>query len=240
MISVLRKNKLLLIVAGIYLFLLVFNRDIAKLAWENTTYYLIEMAQILPVIFLLTVAIEVLVPKEWIVKRMGNQSGITGMILALAFGSLSAGPIYAAFPIAKTLHQKGASVGNVVVILSAWAVIKVPMLANEAKFLGPEFMLVRWILTVIFILGMGIMIKNVGIKIQGEDSPNEQAIAIQKDYCIGCTACVRSMPDVFEMKDGKATVICSDKQGVETLVTKREELVTTAQKCPSKAIILKE
>ena len=30
--------------------------------------------------------------------------------------------------------KKGASISNIVIILSAWAVIKVPMLANEAKF----------------------------------------------------------------------------------------------------------
>jgi hypothetical protein len=41
---------------------------------------------------------------------------------------------------------------NLVIILSAWAVIKVPMLLNELKFLEFEFMAVRWVLTVIAIV----------------------------------------------------------------------------------------
>jgi uncharacterized membrane protein YraQ (UPF0718 family) len=104
---ILKKNKLMVIIVMIYAGLMIFKSEMAYSALGNSTYYLIEMAQILPVIFMLTVAIDVLIPKEWIVKRLGNQSGMSGAALALAFGSLSAGPIYAAFPIAKTLHKKG-------------------------------------------------------------------------------------------------------------------------------------
>lgn len=149
-----KKNKLLFIVGIIYLVLFVLMPDKASSAINNSVYYLIEMFQILPVIFLLTVGIEVLLPKEVIIKRFGEKSGFLGNILSLVLGSVSAGPIYAAFPISKMLLSKGASVENIVILLSSWAVIKVPMLANEAKFLGVSFMGVRWILTVIAILSM--------------------------------------------------------------------------------------
>lgn len=51
--------------------------------------------------------------------------------------------------------KKGASITNIVIILSSWAVIKIPMLANEVKFLGIKFMGIRWVLTVISIFTMG-------------------------------------------------------------------------------------
>lgn len=237
--TLLKKNKLAAVMIGIYGALAIFKSEIAFAALGNSAYYLMEMAQILPVIFMLTVAIDVMIPKEWITRHLGVQSGMAGMGLALAFGSLSAGPIYAAFPIAKTLHKKGASVKNVVVILSAWAVIKVPMLANEAKFLGPSFMIVRWLLTVIFIFTIGIIMEKAGLEPNGEDEDNHQAVAVKKDYCIGCTACKNSMPEVFAMQEDKAYVI-DPKIKLEGLSEQeKKRLSSVAEGCPSKAIVVK-
>lgn len=125
---------------------------------------------IMPVIFLLTALIEAWVPKEMIMEYLGDESGLKGSFISLLLGSVSAGPIYAAFPVCKTLLKKGASISNIVVILSAWAVIKIPMLANEAKFLSPKFMAVRWILTTISIIIMGYIISKL---VKREDIPME-------------------------------------------------------------------
>ena len=148
MISIVKKNKLLALVALAYLVLLIISPEMAKKSVGNSLYYLLEMFQVLPVIFLFTVVIDALVPKAMIMQGFGEKSGFKGNVLALLLGSISAGPIYAAFPISKSLLSKGVSVSDIVLILSAWAVNKVPMLTNVAKFLGVDFMLVRWILTV--------------------------------------------------------------------------------------------
>lgn len=234
--EILKKNKLSVVIAVAYILLIIIKKDMAFSALDNSTYYLIEMAQILPVIFMLIVSIDVLIPKEWIIKRLGKKSGIAGAALALAFGSLSAGPIYAAFPIAKTLHKKGASVGNVVIILSAWAVIKVPMLANETKFLGPDFMVVRWVLTVLFIFAIGLIMEKIHINIQNEKKSEKQAVVVRKDYCIGCTACEKGMPEMFRMKEGKAYVINPDIKLVHMNEADKKLLYDIASKCPPKAI----
>ena len=236
--KILRQNKLVALVIAVYLGLLAANQNLAFLALNNSTYYLKEMAQILPVIFMLTVAIDVLIPKELIARRLGKKSGGVGVVLALAFGSLSAGPIYAAFPIAKTLHKKGASVGNVVIILSAWAVIKVPMLANEAKFLGPEFMVLRWVLTVAFILAIAFFMEKIRIPIQGAELESSQGVAIRQDYCIGCQACVRGMPELFAMKDAKAYILNPEIDIDRISDLEKDKLNKVAGKCPTKAIEL--
>ncbi len=238
--AMIRKNKLSFIVGIIYLILMLIRKDMAMSALSGSTYYLVEMAQILPVIFMLTVAIDVLIPKEQIVKRLGKKSGIAGATLALAFGSLSAGPVYAAFPIAKTLHNKGASVNNVVVILSAWAVIKVPMLANEAKFLGPDFMAVRWVLTVLFIFTIGLIMEKTSIRIEGEEVQSEQAVFVKEEYCIGCNACEREMPGIFAMKEGKAQVINVQFQMGTLNAQQKKKLKKVAEKCPPKAIVIRQ
>ena len=150
-----KRNKLLCGVLVLYGLLFVANGEVAIEAVSNSGYYIKEMLMVMPVIFLLTIAIDVLVPKESIVKHFGVGSGFKGNVFALILGSISAGPIYAAFPICKMLLKKGASVSNIVIILSSWAVVKLPMLANEVKFLGIQFMVVRWVLTVICILIIG-------------------------------------------------------------------------------------
>lgn len=235
-LTIAKKNRLILLVALIYLILLIISPSMAGKAVQNSMYYLVEMLQVIPVIFLLTVVIEALVPKEMIVRGFGDKSGIKGNLLALLLGSISAGPIYAAFPISKTLLGKGASISNIVIILSAWAVIKVPMLANEAKFLGVDFMIVRWILTVISIL---IMANIMRIVVKKKDLPQESIqtsmLSINSDYCVGCGLCVKQFPEYFEMKDQKAVVIRIPVDPAEM-----KQVSHVIRKCPSKAIHGKE
>ena len=205
--TMIKKNKLLIIVAVIYLILFALMPDKATTAIKNSIYYLIEMFEVLPVIFLLTVVIEALVPKEWIIKHFGEKSGLLGNLLSLVLGSISAGPIYAAFPISKMLMTKGASVANIVIILSSWAVIKVPMLANEAKFLGVSFMSIRWVLTVVAILIMAwLMGKMISKREMVNDviDHSKLKVVVNQDYCIGCGICVKMMPEVYELTDQKA------------------------------------
>jgi len=237
--KLIKKNKIPFLVLLTYSALLIFKTEIAFKAFDNSSYYLFEMFQILPVIFMLAVAIDVLIPKEWIMKRLGNNSGISGGVLALIFGSISAGPIYAAFPITKMLHKKGASVNNIVIILSAWAVIKVPMLANEAKFLGIDFMIVRWVLTVISILFMGWFMNKLKIEIKGNEEKVENNLYINEDYCIGCGVCHNIAPKLYHMKDGKAYIEkpISDIYNYQDVSI--HVITQTVEKCPSKAIIIK-
>jgi len=120
-----------------------------------------EMLQIVPVVFLLTGLIAVWLPPALVLRHLGNSSGWQGKGLSLLVGAFSAGPIYAAFPLAQTLLQKGASISNVVIIISAWAVIKVPLVLAEARFLGAGFALARNTLTLPAILLIGMLTEKV-------------------------------------------------------------------------------
>ena len=233
-VSIIKKNKLLILVAIAYLVVFAISPEKAVKSIGNSVYYLVEMLQVLPVIFLLTAVIEALIPKEMIMRGFGEKSGFKGNLLALLLGSISAGPIYAAFPISKTLLGKGASITNIVIILSTWAVIKVPMLANEAKFLGVNFMIVRWVLTVIAIFVMayitGMIVKKKDLP---ADSKKSATLEIKEDYCIGCGLCVKLLPEYYEMKQNKAVVV-KMPEGKDAILALKESV----EKCPSNAIIL--
>ncbi|HSH36674.1 permease [Schnuerera sp.] len=234
MIEKLKKNKFLVIVAFVYLILFIISSEKAVLSVKNSGYYIKEMLTIMPVIFLLTSLIEAWVPKKMIMEYLGDKSGLKGSFISILLGSISAGPIYAAFPVCKTLIKKGASISNIVVILSAWAVIKVPMLANEAKFLSPKFMATRWVFTTISIIIMGYIVSKL---VKREDIPMEEEkietgkILVNEAYCIGCGVCEKLAPDYFKVENKKAKVVNSN------IESKGEEQVIKAkEKCPANAI----
>ncbi|MCK9177330.1 MAG: permease [Clostridiales bacterium] len=148
----LRKHLFQIAILLIYVILFFVRQEFALESAKNSVYYIREMLLIMPVVFVLTALLDVWVPKDKILRYLGHDAGIRGILLSFLIGSVSAGPIYAAFPMCVMLYKKGASLRNIIIILSAWAVIKIPMLLNEAKYLGLKFMATRWVLTVAAIL----------------------------------------------------------------------------------------
>jgi len=123
--------------------------------------YFIEMMIILPAIMVIMGLFSVFISNETVVKHLGITSGIKGIALSILIGTLPTGPLYIAFPMAATLLKKGARVSNIIVFLSAWACIKIPQEMVELQFLGLDFMLLRLILTVVFVIIMGVIIEKI-------------------------------------------------------------------------------
>lgn len=209
-----KKNKTLIVAIFGYMILFFYNTELGLKALSESKYYFIEMIKILPAIFVLTSLIQTWVPTEVIINNFGNGSGTKGKILSFAIGSLSAGPIYAAFPVCRTLINKGASVENIIIILSSWAVVKVPMLINESRFMGVKYMIVRWVCTLIAIFVMAKIMK-IWIKdseIKTNEGINSEILVVNKDVCIGCGNCARLYPEFFKMVCGKAEMIDNNRK----------------------------
>jgi uncharacterized membrane protein YraQ (UPF0718 family) len=230
-----KNNLFLSLVILAYVFLMIAMPQKGIQSINNSLYYVKEMLVIMPVILLLTSLIEAWVPKKTIENALGEGSGAKGFLFSFLLGSFSAGPIYAAFPVCKMLVKKGASIANIVIILSAWAVIKIPMLANESKFLGPKFMLARWVLTTISILIMSVVTSKI---VKKEDLPkdnsveNEDAILrVNENFCIGCGLCTKVSPGDFVLVNRKAKV---NKQILKQ--DENEQIKTVIDKCPAKAV----
>lgn len=201
-------------------------------AIKNSGYYIKEMLMIMPVIFVLTALLDVWIQKETIIKYLGKDSKLKGTMLSFFLGGISAGPIYAAFPFCVMLHKKGASIKNLVIILSSWAVIKVPMLLNEVKFLGIKFMIVRWILTIIAIIIFSWITSKI---VKDKDIPQteealQHGIFVNRNACMGCTLCAKKYSEVFEMQNKKVSV---KKYNFELDMDKLQKAI---EGCPVKAI----
>jgi len=206
-LKILKQNLFAALVAAAYIALFIVRADMGAASLKNSAYYIKEMLMIMPVVFILTALLDLWVPKDRIIKYLGKGAKAKGIVFSLVLGSISAGPVYAAFPLCVMLHKKGASIRNIVVILSAWAVIKVPMLLNEVKFLGFQFMAIRWVLTVAAIIAFSwitaMIVKDGDLPKEGREQIGP---SINKEACIGCSLCAQSYPELFEMKNRKATL----------------------------------
>ena len=230
-INKVKENLFIIFIAIAYIAMFIINPGMGVASVKNSFYYIKEMIMIMPVIFVLTALLDLWVPKEKIMKYLGKEAKSKGVVLSLALGSISAGPIYAAFPLCVMLHKKGASVRNLVIILSAWAVIKVPMLLNELKFLGFEFMAVRWVLTVIVIIAFSWITAKI---VKDDDLPqlraNQSGPSINRSACMGCSLCTKNYPELFEIQNKKASL----KEISEEI--DQEKLMEAVNSCPVKAI----
>lgn len=158
--------RLVLIVAAVDLLIWIFAPAQAAPVISNTWDYLIELMVVIIPVTVLMGLFEVWVPKQLIAKYLGHESGWKGILLALLFGAAPTGPLYIAFPIAAMLLKNGASPLNVIILLNAWAAMKIPQLLVEANFLGPSFMLARLALTLPVTILIGWLIQT-GIKRSG-------------------------------------------------------------------------
>jgi uncharacterized membrane protein YraQ (UPF0718 family) len=231
-----KENLFFVIVVLAYIIIFIMNPTMGTDSIKNSGFYIKEMLMIMPVIFVLTALLDMWVPKEKIMRYLGKEAKAKGVFLSFVVGSISAGPIYAAFPMCVMLHKKGASIRNIVIILSSWAVIKVPMLLNEAKFLGLKFMAIRWLLTVIAIIVFSWISAKI---IKDEDLPGEvltqPGLHINRDACMGCTLCAKNYPEVFEMENKKAITKSYEEQRLDM-----DKLENAIKLCPVKAISYNE
>ncbi|MDW7650942.1 MAG: permease [Bacillota bacterium] len=117
-----------------------------------------EMLGVLPPIFILLGLLEVWVPRETIIRHLGDTSGAGGIMLSILLGAAAAGPLYVAFPVAVTMLKKGARFANIIIFLFSWSTLKIPMLLFEATALGWNLTLTRAAVNIPSIILMGLFV----------------------------------------------------------------------------------
>jgi uncharacterized membrane protein YraQ (UPF0718 family) len=122
---------------------LVASKQVGYRAIELTWSSAKTLLGILPPILVLVHLFDVWVPKEIVVRHMGEGAGPRGFFWALVLGALAAGPLYVAFPVAAMLLKKGVRQAYVVFLLGAWTTVKAPIFLYELNYFGPRFTLIH-------------------------------------------------------------------------------------------------
>lgn len=150
--KLLRRYKTPILLVVINLLVIYLYPDIGQKSVKLTMTNTVEMLSIIPPIFILLGLLDVWVKRETMIKLMGENSGVYGALVAFIMGSVAAGPLYAAFPIAGILLKKGSKLSNVLIFIGAWSTTKIPLLLFEASAMGWKFMLTRFIVNIFGIL----------------------------------------------------------------------------------------
>lgn len=146
--SIFKRYRFVLIVAFAIFLLTLYNFELGMKAVDITAYSFKEMVLVIPPIFLLLGLLDVWVPRETMVKYMGEDSGLKGILLSIFIGSAAAGPLYGAFPIAAVFMKKGVKFRNILIFIGAWSTTKIPMILFEISSLGTKFALTRLIVDI--------------------------------------------------------------------------------------------
>lgn len=128
--------------------LLLFDRELGIKTLRITGNSVKEMLLVIPPIFLLLGLLDVWIPRETMIKYMGEGSGVKGVLLAIFIGSAAAGPLYGAFPVAAVFMKKGVKFMNVLIFIGAWSTTKIPMFLFEVAALGNTFAITRLLIDI--------------------------------------------------------------------------------------------
>jgi uncharacterized membrane protein YraQ (UPF0718 family) len=160
--KIIKKDAIIFVIFMIFtIILLSIFPDKKKAVTDISWKFFIEMILILPAIMILMGLFSVFIHRETVVKYLGKAGGIKAIFLGILMGALPTGPLYVAFPIASALIKKGAKISSIIAFLSAWACIKIPQEMVELQFLGAKFMITRLVLTIGFVIIMGVSIEKL-------------------------------------------------------------------------------
>lgn len=137
-----RYKWFLIMFAGMLVFTM-FNYEVGVKALGISANSLKEVLFLIPPIFIILGLLDVWVPRDIMVRYMGEGSGLLGILISFIVGSAAAGPLYGAFPVAAVFMKKGVSFMNILIFIGAWSTTKIPMFLYESSALGMKFALAR-------------------------------------------------------------------------------------------------
>ena len=148
------RHRLILISLVLLTILFIYDTGRGFLALQSAGGQFFSMLLIVPPIFVLIGLMDVWIDRETMMKWMGEKSGIIGVLVAFVFGTMAAGPLLGAFPVAMVMLRKGARYANVLFFLMIWASAKLPIVFFQTTTLGLRFTLVSNVtLIVVYLAG---------------------------------------------------------------------------------------
>jgi len=161
MINLLKRYRFFLAMVLINLILLWLNLEAGLRSFKISADNMLQVFLIIPPIFILLGLLDIWVKRETMIKWMGESSGLLGITIAFLLGSFAAGPLYAAFPVAGVLLNKGSRFSNIIIFIGAWSTTKIPMLLFETSTMGWRFMLIRFILDIFGITAIAYLTEKI-------------------------------------------------------------------------------
>jgi uncharacterized membrane protein YraQ (UPF0718 family) len=124
---------------------------------------------ILPKLLLAFVAagmIGIVLPREFLSRWLGEDSGLRGLLLATAAGAVTPGGPFVQFPIVAALYQAGAGIAPLMAYITAWSLLGINrFLAYEVPLLGWRLAACRMAASLVFPLVIGAITRLIWVRI---------------------------------------------------------------------------
>jgi len=159
LLSFAKRYSFFLIALLITIVITFINKEIGFKSFNIAFSSFKQMVSVVPPIMMMLGLMDVWVPRETMMRYMGDNSGLTGVFLAILIGSIAAGPMYAAFPFTTLLLRKGVKFSNIIIFMNAWCVTKISTLIFEFTTLGYEFTFARFLINLPGVIIMGYIVE---------------------------------------------------------------------------------
>jgi uncharacterized membrane protein YraQ (UPF0718 family) len=158
-------------VLGLYLVLWNVDTEKTMLAVQSSMSVFFHVLPPLSLVFLLMVGLNLFLKPPHIAKFLGGRTTIKRMLFSAVAGIISAGPIYAWYPMLKEIREKGAEYSLIAVFLVNRAV-KPFLLPMMISFFGWAYVLILALLTMAGSLCVGFV---VGTLVSSQTSSRKPA-----------------------------------------------------------------
>ena len=132
--------------AGIGLFL----RDGAWAVWQVVFSNLGFLALLLPKVvagLFVAAAIPILIPRDWVVRALGRDSGWRGLTLTTIAGAVVPGGPVMIFALSASLLSSGAHLSTLLAFVTSWSLLGLNRtIIWELSFLSADFVALRYLM----------------------------------------------------------------------------------------------
>ena len=132
------------------LVLLAYQRGVHIQGLKSSWSMLIQIVPLLVFAFIMAGVLPQLIPREFIARWVGVESGFRGILIGSVIGGLAPGMPYVSLPIVAGMLRAGASVGTMVAFVTGWSLLAFSRMPLEIGILGWQFWLIRLACTFFF------------------------------------------------------------------------------------------
>lgn len=157
-LSLIRSQWLLLFTIGLYTYVFISAPERAANALHIGSSTFVSVLLLIISVFGLVGLLQVWISRELIVRVLGREGGIKGLLIAALCGTVLIGPAYIIFPLLMSIQKQGARWAVIVIVLTSYAV-KLQMIPIEVGFLGWPFSLARALITISLAIPTGLLVE---------------------------------------------------------------------------------
>ena len=107
-----------------------------------------------------------ILPRDRIAGLVGSESGLKGLLIATAAGTITPGGPASAFSLLAAFAASGADRGALVTYITAWGTMGLQrVLVWDVPFLGAEFTLLRFVLSIPLPLRAGLIARRLPLEL---------------------------------------------------------------------------